>query len=652
MTPGSHGYKLLVDGSNWMTDPANPLALWDPTFTYQNSKLRVPDCSLPTLEPVSATADWTTRTVTVVVQASTGLGGEPLLASGIEVRHQGTPVDPGFDPATQRFTVRLSGLEPGKHSLTFRAATSKGQAQPLFVPLWLEEKPFAWRDAVLYFALTDRFANGDPSNDAPAACVPSEQAGRNTNWEGGDWEGLRRKIEEGYFDSLGVTAIWISAPNDNPDGCVSGDLAGATYTAYHAYFPLSLDATENHFGTMDDLRAMTAAAHRRGIRIVMDLDANHVHQDSDLWKAHKEWFHQDRRICGQDDNWNQHPIDCWFQDYLPDFDYRVDDAVELVTDSAIDWVRQADLDGFRVDAVKHMEHAFGYHLRDKVRRRLEASGVPVWLVGETYVGDWQGGTGANEGTIKAYLSDRELTGQFDFPLYWEIVGALARGEGSLAHMAEVAVAGNALWHQAFAGAVMSNFLGNHDIPRFISHASGVIADKWGNGAKELGWNSPPPLPTDATPVLRLRQAFAFLMTIPGVPLIYYGDEVGMPGAGDPDNRRMMTFQGWTANQSALRNAVGTLAAFRAEHPATRSGTFVTLLAETDVLAYGLHGSGDAVAVVLNRGGARSVAFSVAAIPGLPADGTLKDALGGADVPISQGSVSIAMPAQGVAVLAP
>lgn len=650
--PGSHGYKFLVDGSGWTQDLSNPLTLWDPTFTYENSKLRVPDCSLPALELVSASADWAARTVTVEAQVHTGLGGEPLLATRLRAESLGRPVDPGFDPATQRFRVRLTNLSPGKHSVTFRAATSRGEAEPLFVPVWLEEKPFAWQDSVLYFAMTDRFANGDPENDAPAPCVPAEIKKKGTDWMGGDWKGLEARIEEGYFDRLGVTAIWISAPNDNPDGCFGGDLSGATYTGYHAYFPLSLDQPENHFGTMDELRSMTAAAHRRGIRILMDLDANHVFEDSDLWTAHKEWFNQERKLCGRDDNWNQAPIVCWFQEYLPDLDYRNDEAVEAMTDSAIEWARAADLDGFRVDAVKHMVHAFGYHLRDKVRRHLEGSGVPFWMVGETYVDAWGLEGGKNESTIRAYVSDRELTGQFDFPLYWEILTALGRRESTLAHLSQVAAATRPYYLEAFPGAVMSNFLGNHDVPRFITHADGAIRDRWGNGAKELGWENPPGLPTSPEPFRRLQQAFAFLMTLPGVPLIYYGDEIGMPGAGDPDNRRMMVFDGLSPNQVAVRDAVGKLAAFRAAHPATRSGSYVEIYVDPEWLAYGLHGSGDAVLVILNRGDARAVSFSTLALPGFPAEGPLTDALTGETTTVTGGSVSLALPAQGVAILAP
>lgn len=651
MTPGTHQYKILIDGTDWRIDPANPLTAWDPTGTIQNSKLVVPDCRLPELRLVSARSDWSRRTVEADVEVRTGIGGEDLIRDAIQVEHRGRAVPFQWDADRQVIRVRLVDQDPGKHSLTFRASTSRGPAVPLFVPIWLEERPFDWRDAVLYFAMTDRFANGDQTNDDRNSCVPRDQACRDTGWVGGDWEGIRQRIEEGWFDRIGVTAIWISAANDNPDGCMAGDLSGVQYTAYHAYFPLLLDAPENHFGTLEDLQRMVQAAHARGIRVLMDLDANHVHEDSPLWKERPEWFHRTPLLCGQDDNWNQHPEDCWFQPYLPDLDYRVDEAVEAVTDAAIQWAIRADLDGFRVDAVKHMDHSFGRHLRAKVRDRLEHGVTPFWLVGETFVGEWSGGSpGSGEAKVREYVSDWELTGQFHFPLYWAIVSALARGESSLQRMVEVARDSQAWWLAGWSGAVMSTFLGNHDIPRFVTHADpGRIADLWGNGSKDLCRN-PPPQPTSPDPYLRLQQAFAFLMTIPGVPLIYYGDEVGMAGGGDPDNRRPMVFEGLPADRMAVRDTVGSLAAFRARHPSTRRGTVTVLAGGADWQAYGVSlGADDPVLVVLNRGEARTLQVPLGGWSG--ASGTWVDGLGGGQVPVIDGSLSIEVPRIGFRVLA-
>jgi len=288
---GEYGYKLCLDGcangQGWTMDPANPLVKYVGTDLSENSKLVVPDCELPAFELLSAKADWAAKTIDVAVQVYTGVSGGDLDHDSVKVEIGGKVLDgTWFDPATQQFKVKLTGLSRGKYSLTFRAANAAGEAQPLFVPLWLEEKSFAWTDAILYFAMTDRFANGDPANDAPSSCLDT---GNKANWLGGDFPGLKQKIDAGYFDDLGVNALWISAANDNPSGCYKGDLS-LTYTAYHGYFPIALDQVEEHFGTMDDFRAMVKAAHDHGIRVLMDLAANHVHEDAPLWATHKEWF--------------------------------------------------------------------------------------------------------------------------------------------------------------------------------------------------------------------------------------------------------------------------------------------------------------------------------------------------------------------------
>ncbi len=635
--PGEWGYKFLVNGTTWVFDPANPLVKYVGNDFTENSRLIMPDCEAPLLTLVSARADWATRTVDIVVQAYTGVSSQPLDPTSLTVEKGGQVLEgPWFDFETQRFVVHLEEVPPGKHSFVFRARNAHAQAEPLFVPLWMEERPFSWRDAVLYFAMTDRFHDGDASNNQPASCLP---AGHKANWLGGDFAGIRKKIEEGYFDSLGVNAIWISPANANATGCYPGDL-GLQYTAYHGYFPVALTGTDPHFGGLEDLKALTAAAHARGIRVLMDLAANHLHEDSPLWSQHKEWFHTTPIICGEDDNWNKHPIDCWFQPYLPDLDFRNLDALNAVTDAAMQWAVEADLDGFRVDAVKHMVHDFARTLRHKARTRLETSGVPFYLVGETFDG---------RDKIKEYVSEVELHGQFDFPLYWAVLGAFARDQTGLCAVADTF---EASLHAYGPGAIMSNFLGNHDVPRFLSHAAGQIpSDNPNDGAvKWLGWNDPPGPPQSDDPYRRLVMAFAFLMTVPGVPLIYYGDEVGMPGAGDPDNRRPMVFEGLSARQTWVKEAVGALAKARRLHPAARTGTWKRLVCEAEALAYALVAPGDLVVAVFARGSERALSLDLSGIAGVPA--TLTDVLTGEKVAVSGASLQVTVPRLGVRVLVP
>lgn len=593
--PGSVGYKIYRTGDgiaeNWLLDPSTPLQKM--VDNVINSKFYIPDCALPLISVLSLETQATTGTLNASIAIQDGFAGEtiPTIPSSVDVRVGNQVLSSTiYDSETGLVDIQLTGLKPGKHSIVVRAANGEGEAEPLFVPVWIESDKFDWAKSVLYFAFVDRFLDAAPGPQAPA-CLPQ---GTSTTWLGGDWTGLKQKIEEGYFTQLGVTALWITAPADNPDGCYSGELQ-KSYTAYHGYFPQSLTAPETRFGTMEDLRATVSAAHDRGIRVMVDLVANHVFQDHPLVSQHPDWFFPFYQ-CGFDEK----PVECWFQPYLPDIDYTKDGAVEAFTDMALWWVREADLDGFRVDAVKHVHDNFMLTLRHKLNRMLSGSAIPFYLVGETFTGDWGGGFGPNETLIKYYVQPAMLDGQFDFPLYWKIVRTYARNEESMDSLGSYLV-NIADYYGNYA--TMSNFLGNHDVVRFVSHAAGQINDVWGNGSKAQGFDNPPSQPANSDPYQRLRAAFGLMFAINGIPLIYYGDEIGLAGAGDPDNRRMMFFSGWTQEQQATYDHIGKLASARAAHPALWRGSVQVLTGGNDhAMAFAKLDTNSAVVVLTNRSG--------------------------------------------------
>jgi hypothetical protein len=143
--------------------------------------------------------------------------------------------------------------------------------------------PFDWRDAIMYFVLIDRFANGDPANDAPIGVE------RPADYQGGDLAGLRQKIESGYFDELGVNALWLTSPVDNADSRGRGT-DGHQYSAYHGYWPKDLARVESRIGRDDELAAVVAAAHARNINVILDYVMNHVHSESPIYTEHPDWF--------------------------------------------------------------------------------------------------------------------------------------------------------------------------------------------------------------------------------------------------------------------------------------------------------------------------------------------------------------------------
>ena len=636
LAPGNHGYKFHTGSDLWFLDPTNPLSKW--VDGVENSKLVVPNCAVPALELLDVVVDAAAGTVAVVVGAlDTSEGVDPHTAA---LRIDGVPVDPvPFDPTTLRFEVLLTGRPRGsKVTLRFDISNASGPAEELTLPIWVEDDgEWSWRDAVMYFAFTDRFADGADDHDGALACAPEHLA----NWKAGDWPGITQKIEEGYFDALGVNVLWISPPNDNPEECMDGDVAGEQYTAYHGYFPVSLTEPEERFGTLEDLRALTAAAHARGIRVIADLVGNHMYWSAAEYQDHQGdgWFHEYTPCAPA---WDK-PIECWFQSYMPDWDHTVDPVVETVTDAALYWAREADLDGFRVDAVKHMVHNFSRTLRWKLDRAFAHGTHRFYLVGETFMGEWGGGTGFAETVIKEYVGGWELDGQFDFPMYWALLKSTGRDEADFMELGQFLTESDGYYGP---DSLMCSFIGNHDVPRFASHAAGQIDDLWGNGSKEQGWTAPPAQPTGSEPYLRAGLAFGLMMTLPEIPLIYYGDELGLAGAGDPDNRRVMPWSGLTVDQEALRTRVETLGTLRWELLPLRRGDLTVTVANPDLLVFERAAGGTRVVVAASR------AASVVQVE-IPAAGlgdTVVERITDAGFDVEDGQVVVELPPFGIAVL--
>jgi glycosidase len=472
---------------------------------------------------------------------------------------------------------------------------------------------FDWRDAVLYFVFVDRFVNGDPTNDGPAISGVEPAAA----YKGGDWAGVRQKIADGYFTDLGVNVLWLSVPMDNPNQAGAGS-DGHQYSAYHGYWPSNLDQPEEHMGTMAELSGLVSDAHAAGIRVILDYAMNHVHVSSPVYQQHADWFwpldnNGTKCVCGEGCAWDGSDAKrCWFRDYLPDFNFQNTDARNFSVSNAIQWVKDTGVDGFRLDAVKHIEDAWVTDLRSRVKSEIEAqSGEHFYMVGETFTGD--------RDAIKYYVNPSTmLDGQFDFPLRAQVVSSLLIRNEPLTDLDGFLASNDGF----YGSGVMSTFVGNHDVPRSIHFAEDnpLWSDPWADG-KERAWTNQPGLPSAASAFERLGNAYTLIFTLKGIPLLYYGDEIGMPGGGDPDNRRMMQWSGLSAGQSVLLAHVEKLGAIRNAHPALRKGTRTTLSVTADTLAYRVQYNADTVYVALNRSDSSQ---SVGSLP----SGNLEDQLTG------------------------
>ena len=636
LPPGDYGYKLVVDG-NWQLDPQNPLRKW--VGGQENSLLVVPDCNQPALvfSSLSKSPDGKVH-VEAQYQDSAlraGLGQVTALLDGTD-----TPVSVGSDGSV---VFDASGLAKTKHRLSLRAVDAAGRAgrdARLEVPFWIEDVPFEFTDGIMYFTFTDRFRDGDPANNNPTAGVDPR-----ANYQGGDFAGITAAIKEGYFESLGVRSLWISPPNRNPDEGFPGS-GGYSYTGYHGYWPSAGTETQPRFGSVAELKTLVHEAHLRGIRVVVDSVLNHVHSQHPLFQAQRYagWFNGDGScVCGGPGcDWDTFALVCWFTNYLPDLNYAVEDAQRAMIEDTLFWADEVDVDGFRVDAVKHFLHAPTRLLRHELKTRFE-HGMPLYyLVGETFTGGDDGG----RQFIKTFIGSDELSAQFDFPIYWAILGALGTHSQT---MRDLEGAANAT-DSTFAQTPMAPFFGNHDVARFVSQAAGMVA----NDTLTQAWTAPPAAPTTTEPYQRLRLALAFLYTQPGVPLVYYGDEYGQPGTSDPDNRRFMKWTGYSASEQATLDLTKKLGATRAELAALQRGSRTTLWVDNDMYLYARVVGTNGALVAINRGdGAftQSVPLPSSLVPF--SDGTtLRDRLGGASVTVSGGQMQVTVPPRSAAIWAP
>ncbi len=634
LRPGAYGYKFVTDGNNWLLDPNDAYTKF--VGDTENSLVEVDDCNRPQLKFLSLQKS-AGGDAELQLQYVDGHSGAGFDSKSLEIKLDGAAQDAPMLSAEGNMTVRAHGLTKNKHRFVVSAADRAGHpAEELHIPFWIEDQPFDFRQGLFYFAFTDRFRDGDPASNLPLGELDDR-----ANYFGGDFAGVRAAIEEGYFDALGVRTLWLSPPNANPDHSEPGS-DGRLYSGYHGYWPTSSQTTESRFGSIEDLRALIHSAHARGIRVLVDTVLNHVHKEHPYFVAHQSdgWFSGDGTcVCGAPNcDWTAHALDCWFMSYLPDLNYRNFDALRAMVDDALFWARDLDIDGFRVDAVKHFEEAATRRLRSRLRDEFEHAGPLYYLVGETFDGD--------RDLVNHYVGPTKLHAQFDFPLYFTLTDVLARGKQDMYALENSANASD----KFFGTAPMAPFVGNHDVPRFVSLAAGDVDE--GN-AKEQAWKAPPSPPQDEAAYRKLRLALTFVATQPGVPLVYYGDEFGQAGSADPDNRRPMKWSGYSKFEQATLDHTQRLGKARTSLRALQVGDRKGVWTENDIYVYARVAAPDVAIVALNRA-ASDWSRKVPLPSGVTiADGTvLHDRLGGNDVTVTNQSLDLHLSAQGSALYAP
>ncbi|MBT8382004.1 MAG: alpha-glucosidase C-terminal domain-containing protein [Ignavibacteria bacterium] len=444
-------------------------------------------------------------------------------------------------------------------------------------------------DQIIYSIMVDRFYNGDTSNDNS---VQNDSLFAPANYQGGDLQGIIDKIEEGYFGKLGINTFWISPIVDNTNNAYREYPAPHRYyTGYHGYWPTSSTKVEEKFGDMDLARTMVETAHTNGINVLWDFISNHIHEEHQFWNEHRNWFGKLELPDGGKNLrlFDQYRLTTWFEPYMPSFDYVGSiDALEFMTDNAVWWLSVTGADGYRHDAVKHVPNEFWRMLTKKTKSRIE---VPLnrklYQIGETF--------GGIE-LINSYVNNGQLNAQFNFNLYDVAIPTFLDEKASfklLDYQMQKSF-------QVFGyNNLMGNIIDSHDKIRYMAYADGDLEINDGR-SKEIGWTKPPQVDNRSS-YDKLKLHLAYILTIPGVPIIYYGDEFGMTGAADPDNRRMMRFDS-ELNEFEIQTLddVSKLIHIRNDHPALRYGDFMSLQVDESIYAYLRSDTNERVLTIINK----------------------------------------------------
>ena len=585
LAEGLYCYKFLVDGE-YIFDPTNPERSY--CDNIENSLVRVRDHTRPHF---SAELD----SQSLVVTYHPGTSG--AVFDGVPTSLSGAV----WDAQERSWTYDLSLLEDGKHTFKIDGFDVDGNpAYDLLVPFWIGEgSDFEWQDALIYMVMTDRFVNGNTSNDEPMV-----GAAQGADWQGGDFAGVTQMIESGYFETLGVGALWLSPFNTAAEGTGKAADGEHDVSAFHGYWPTEPRGIEPKLGTADELHALIEAAHDQDIRVMMDFVVNHVHEEHTYYEENPEWFNAGC-ICGSANcDWTVHRLDCQFTSYMPDVNWKIRNASEQFIDDALWWLETYDLDGLRIDAVKHVEDLATRNLVAQINTRFETVGTDYYLKGETAMG-WAGHSlGDNQenyGIINAYMGPDGLDGQADFVLYHAVVdNVFVSGNENYLHLDYWT---NRSQDQYLDGSIMVPYVGSHDVPRLTSRADTGTNDAFNQWVED----GLPGQPGDVSAYNAAMQAYGWLLTTPGAPLLYYGDEYGEYGGADPDNRHMYRNEdAWSSMEMHLFENISELGKLRSDSIALQRGEYSTRLAMSNLLAYNMTHQEQSMTVILNRGAPTSM----------------------------------------------
>ena len=537
----------------------------------------------PRISKVEPPNWWTKFQPTVMVL----LYGENLASAQVSVAYPGVSVTKVQAPPDGQHAFVWLSISPGAPAgnLAIKVKTASGETSAA-LPL-LARAPQKGRfqgiarDDVIYLIMPDRFADGDPSNDQPTGAAPGtyDRSGAKS-YHGGDLKGIQEHLP--YLKDLGVTALWLTPIDDNDDAT----------SDYHGYGAVDEYAVEDHFGTMKDYQSLVAAAHQLGLKVLLDMVPNHV-GPKHPWAASQPapgWLHGTTEHHLDTDYFyppitDPHAVKAnyvsalegWFANVLPDLAQENPLVAQYLLQNALWWAESGGVDAFRIDTFPYVPRSFWAYYN----AGLFSAYPHFFTVGEVYNTDptvtsyWAGGQTGFDGI------DTRLTTPFDFPMNSAIRETVAHG-ASAKKIVDVLRQDRLYPHPE----LLVTFIGNHDMKRFFTDA---------NGSRE-----------------KLKLAFSLLATLRGIPQLYYGDEIGMTGGEDPDNRHdfpggfpgdqhdAFTQAGRTPEEQDVYAHVQGLLKLRREHPALRTGLQKHVAVADNYYAFTREGDGERLLIVFHN----------------------------------------------------
>lgn len=497
-------------------------------------------------------------------------------------------------PLTATVTVSQTGLAAGSYSgsITVTAAGASGSPAKAAVmltvvaaPPTVENHPDLHR-RVIYQIVTDRFFNGDTTNDNPAQSAGLFDATK-TNWQyywGGDLAGIQAKIA--YLKLLGIGAIWISPPVDNANAAAV--YSGVSYAPYHSYWGRDYKRIEEHFGDVTNSWAafdsLVAAAHSNGIQVIVDFAANHsnprnaaeygvlyddgskltdYNTDVSL-SGNSAYYHHNANISDYSDRYQ---LQYYTLSDLADFNQENPQVDKYLKDSLTLFLAHG-VDGFRLDAVKHANWGWEYTFANSAQLAYStkaSTSVPPYLFGE-----WMEGMGDSLFPDSAKWANRSGIALLDYPLYYDVASAFAKGGSFNTVDSDISTEA-------------SSFASPNDLVTFIDNHDNARLQSQGATTNQL------------------NEALAFELTCRGVPIVYYGDEqylhVDTSGGGDPYTRaQMTTFDATTTAAQVVRY----LSALRSANTALAYGTMQQRWVNNDVYIFERQFNDNIALIAINK----------------------------------------------------